>query len=234
MWGVATWDDKERYRPDPWTNEDFYKLGISDWQDFIAQWRVYGVCNHSCIEIGCGAGRITMHMAKFFKSFQAIDVSEGMLAYARKHIKDPKILFFLVDGINLPIADKSLTAAFSTHVFQHFDSLSYASEYFQEISRVLTSGGTIMIHVPIVDWSSIPRPFTKLLQARESLNQFETWIRRKMIVRGLSIPIMRKISYPINYIYSILPQYNFTDIQILIFTTKSNNFPHPFVFARKF
>ena len=78
LWGAASCPGKERDGTDPWTDEEFYELGEADWQDFIAHWRKYGVDNRSCLEIGCGAGRITLHLAKHFQNTYAVDVSEGM------------------------------------------------------------------------------------------------------------------------------------------------------------
>jgi 2-polyprenyl-3-methyl-5-hydroxy-6-metoxy-1,4-benzoquinol methylase len=67
---------EERVVLTPWTDKDFYQLGESDWKDFSRHWEMYGLSRESCLEIGCGAGRITMQLASYFKSVHAIDVSE--------------------------------------------------------------------------------------------------------------------------------------------------------------
>jgi len=50
---------------------------------------------------------------------------------------------------------------------------------------------------------------------------------------GLARPFMRRLSYPIEYFYSVLPSHGFQDVELAVFAAKSNNDPHPFVFARK-
>jgi SAM-dependent methyltransferase len=234
LWGVASWAGKDRQGTDPWTDEEFYKLGETDWQDFLSHWRKYGVDNKSCLEIGCGAGRITMHLAENFQATFTVDVSEGMIAYASQRIKNPLVRFFLVDGTKLPKEDNSVTAVFSAHVFQHFDSLSYASKCFAEISRVLKQGGSMMVHLPIYQWHpEMPRIFLTLYKVRKRYEAVNAWVRRRLMQQGLSKPIMRSLSYPIDFLFDTLPEYGFTDIEISIFPVKSNNSIHPFVFARK-
>jgi hypothetical protein len=43
FWGVASLPSKQRDGESPWTNDEFYDHGNSNWQDFFAQWQHYGV-----------------------------------------------------------------------------------------------------------------------------------------------------------------------------------------------
>jgi len=233
LWGVAAWAGKEKDGTNPWTDEAFYQLGQLDWQDYQERWCKYGVDNQSCLEIGCGAGRLTMHLAKFFERTYAIDVSEGMLAYARQHITKPSVLFQLVDGTSLPIATNSITAVFSTYVFQHFDSLAYATEYFREISRILTIDGSMMIHLPIFHWPpKTPIISRALLGFKRDVEDIKARIRRWFIIQELSRPIMRNLVYPVNYFYNTLPELDLINIEINVIAVADNG-AHAFVFARK-
>ena len=55
LFGVAAWPGKGKNDVTPWTNEEFYKLGETDWNIFYALWQSYGLNQESCFEIGCGA-----------------------------------------------------------------------------------------------------------------------------------------------------------------------------------
>ncbi|GAG35143.1 unnamed protein product [marine sediment metagenome] len=46
-------------------------------------------------------------------------------------------------------------------------------------------------------------------------------------------PIMKGLRYPMDFFYDVLPELGFDDIEISVFTTKSNQAPHSFVLARK-
>lgn len=233
LYGVATRTGKERGGIAPWTDEEFFEFGRSDWQDFLMHWKKYGLDNASCLEIGCGAGRITMHLCKYFRTTHAIDVSREMMAFARQHIKGTSVIFHLTNGKEIPLLDNQVSAVFSAHVFQHFDSLAHASTYFAEISRVLTPGGSLMIHLPVYNWPAMSRAFAVAYRLRKYAGNIRAWMIRPLILRGLSNHFMRGLSYPIRYFYDTLPECGLIDIQVLIFLTKSNDGLHPFVFARK-
>jgi len=232
LFGVASWSNKSKDGKEPWTDEEFYTMGESDWNDFVKFWEEYGLNNHSCLEIGCGAGRITKSMSNYFKSVEAIDVSKGMIEYAQK-LKLPNVRFSVSNGITIPLNDNSIHNVFSCHVFQHFDSLEVAKEIFNEIHRVLLINGTLMIHLPIFNWPQYPKLFSKIYKLIKIIGQIRANLKRKLMKFNLSKPIMRGLYYDYNFIFSALPKIGFKDIRIVIFTVRSNNAIHPFIFARK-
>jgi ubiquinone/menaquinone biosynthesis C-methylase UbiE len=233
LFGVASWQNKERDGSSPWTNQEFYQLGESDWKDFSKHWEMYGVDRESCLEIGCGAGRITMQLASYFNQVYAIDVSEEMIAYAKKHISSSSVAFHVTNGIDIPVADQSVSSVFSTHVFQHFDSLSVADRYFAEISRAMNTNGTLMIHLPFYGWPSNSRVFSMIYAVQKSLGDIRASGKRILMQYGMSKPLMRRLCYPMDHFYKVLPKYGFDDVELAVFVAKSNNDPHSFVFARK-
>lgn len=235
LFGTVPCAGSEQTGESPWNDKDYYETGESGWRDFQAHWRRYGVDKRSCLEIGCGAGRITMPLAKFFHSTVAVDVSEDMIAYARRHITDPSVAFRVVDGVSLPGDDNSVAAVFSAHVFLHFDSLSHATDYFREISRVLTAGGTMMIQVPIFEWHpSAPRAVKTMVRLKKDIGDMRAWVKRQLITRGLGNPgVMRNLVYPMSYFYDTLPGLGFTDIEISVFVAGNRGTVLAFVFARK-
>jgi len=233
LFSVASWHGKNKNGSDPWTDEDFYKLGESDCTDFREHWEMYGVNAGSCLEIGCGAGRITLQLASYFNEVHALDVSEKMIEYAQNRIASPSVFFHLSKGIEIPLEDQSVHAVFSTHVFQHLDSLSVARSYFSEIGRVLTSGGTLMIHLPIYKWPAMSTSFDLLYSVLERMADIRSRIKRLLMDLGMAKPMMRRLSYPVEFFYEEFPKLGFGDIELSIFVTKSNNSLHPFILARK-
>jgi ubiquinone/menaquinone biosynthesis C-methylase UbiE len=168
-----------------------------------------------------------------FEKVFALDISEGMIEYAKKHITGSSVSFLLGDGENIPLPDSSVTSVFSTHVFQHFDSLSHASDYFKEIERVLVPGGTMMIHLPVHHWPAMPGVFELVYRVRKRIGDMRAWIRRRLIRAGMSHHFMRGLSYPVQHLFDILPRLDFVDVEILVFQTTSERAFHAFVFARR-
>jgi ubiquinone/menaquinone biosynthesis C-methylase UbiE len=232
LWGVAAWADRQIGGASPWTEEEFYALGRSDWHDFLGHWRQYGIDTRSCLEIGCGAGRITKQLAGSFDRVHAVDVSEDMVSRARKAVHSPNVEFSVIDGLHLPQSDCSVKTIFSTHVLQHLDSEDIGFSYFREFFRVLDVGGTIMIHLPLyqfpTDTGRIGVLMRFLYAASRKLDNIRSDIRRRLGVR-----IMRGTPYPIRSLNLFLSDLGFKNIEFRIFSLKSNGDPHPFVFVTK-
>ena len=234
LWGVAALQGRNKDGQNPWSDEEFYELGRMDWSDFIIHWEKYGLESNVAVEIGCGAGRITKPMAAYFHQVYAFDVSEDMITYASKNISDENVEFKLSNGSEIPVATKSVNSVFSTHVFQHLDSLDDAALYFREIARVLVPGGTMMIHLPVYSWPyGMGKWVERVYQLIKVAGNLRAELKRYILKKGGSAHLMRMRSYSIDNLYTLLPKFGFEHIEICIFTTTSNNAPHPFVFARK-
>jgi SAM-dependent methyltransferase len=237
LYGVASIPGRAKTESGAWTASEFLELGERDWNLFRPQWEQYGVSRESCLEIGCGAGRITSHLARDFELVHAVDVSADMVRLARLHVDSDRVTFHVTDGVHLPIGDGTVASAFSTHVFQHFASTSDAAACFRELHRVMRTGGTLMIHLPIIVW-----PHGRLARIHELVDGVETWIRRGVIWtgrfaygRGLrKTPVMDMTSYDVDWLSQGLVELGFRDIEIrVVFADSEMGRKHPFLFARK-
>lgn len=91
FWGVGAWPGREAGGLNPWTAQEFYAPGFSDWVDFRQRLINFGVPGAFALEIECGAGRLTKHMAGDFSEVVGIDMSPGMLEIASLHLTAPNI-----------------------------------------------------------------------------------------------------------------------------------------------
>ena len=237
LYGVAAVPGKALGDREPWTEQEFFAIGDEYCQAFLGLWSRYGVTHGSCVEIGCGAGRLTRPLGRVFHTVDAIDVSADMIEIARKHAS-PNVSFHVTDGMTLPLADASADAAFSCHVFQHFGSLRDAAINLREIHRVLSPGGTLMVHLPVVAWPS--GPFGKLHNAVEQLRQATSGLkfRARNLLFALGLvrqPPMRMLFYRPSWLYHTLKTIGFDDIELshLFLTTHFTESLHPFVLARR-
>jgi SAM-dependent methyltransferase len=144
LFAVASWPDKARGQ---WGEDDFYALGRYDWQDFAAQWSSYTSLGGTCLELGCGAGRITAPMSEAFDQVLACDVSDAMLHRTEKACAGKSVTTILIDDTRLPVEDGSIDAVFSCHVLQHQETFEVVEGYLHEMHRALRTGGTAMLHL---------------------------------------------------------------------------------------
>lgn len=230
LFSVASWPGREKDGTNPWTDADFYALGKSDVNDFISSWNSFGYDKAHCVEIGCGAGRLTMYLAEAFDSVTALDVSEDQLKYAQSHIDRSNIHYFKVNGTDIPLEANSVTAVFSAQVFQHFDSEKDAAEVFKEIHRVLKPGGTIMIHLPLHYLPKYPvAPFlTGIIYFWKKLGTLRANINRKA-----GKLIMRGLSYDRKHLVRLLQELGFSKMEFRSFQVTSNQDWHDFILAKK-
>jgi SAM-dependent methyltransferase len=233
LYAVATAPERHKEGAAPWSDEEFYALGKADWQDFRARWEQYGLDRDSCVEIGCGAGRMTRQIASHFGIVHALDISEEMLDYARRNVKAGNVQFRRNSGADLPAFDCTISAVFSCHVFQHFDSLEVARHYFLETHRVLSEGGTLMIHLPIYRWPYDSAAFDWLHRWQTRIDDWKAMLNRRLIRAGIFRPLMCVLAYPIDWIFQELPRMGFEQVEIDIIPLTRNGDPHAFVLARK-
>jgi ubiquinone/menaquinone biosynthesis C-methylase UbiE len=232
LFGVAAWAGKEKEGSSPWTEEEFYAVGESDWRDFVSHWQHYGVSKLSCLEIGCGAGRITKSLATYFDHVFAVDVSPEMIGCARKAIKSGNVEFSLIDGLHLPQADDSVSAIFTTFVLQHLDNKEIGFEYFREFFRVLSVGGTVMVGLPLYQFPVDTGLVGALISSEYALQRVVGNVRAG-IKRGLGKKTMRGTQYPMRPLREFLTGLGFKKIEFRIFPVTSNGFFEAYVFATK-
>jgi SAM-dependent methyltransferase len=240
LYGIATRSERSRDGARPWTLPEFYEYGALNWSEYYPRWQRYGLNLEGCLEIGCGAGRITRQLAKCFGAVYGVDISPEMLAIARDNVAGPE--FLVSDGLSIPLPDTSVSAAFSCEVFQHFDDRTIALSYFREVHRVLRMRGTFMIQLPIA-----VLPLHRILPTmgivQKALWRFsESWVRTKsnmkrwLISRGRRRPFIFLIQYEPEWLLSNLLDIGFTDIEIQLFAITGDpgeTYMDSFLFARK-
>jgi ubiquinone/menaquinone biosynthesis C-methylase UbiE len=240
LYGIATRCGRSRDGTRPWTLDEFYEYGALNWSEYYPHWCRYGVEQKSCLEIGCGAGRITRQLVRCFGSVYGVDISSEMLTLAKRNVAGATCL--LSDGTTIPLPDDSVSAVFSCEVFQHFDNRSIALSYFREIHRVLSPQGTCMIQLPIVIL-----PLHRIFPAMGTIQRFlwhvgENWVRAKANMKRWLIsyrnrrPFIYLIQYEPQWLMQNLSTMGFSDIEIQLFAITGNpgeRYLDSFLLARK-
>jgi SAM-dependent methyltransferase len=103
----------------------------------------------SVVDVGCGVGRLSRPLAARASEVWAIDVSEEMLALARRYNEQlENVHWVLGEGSSLTgIADESVDGIVSLVVFQHIPDPAVVMSYVREMGRVLRPGGWAAFHV---------------------------------------------------------------------------------------
>jgi SAM-dependent methyltransferase len=105
----------------------------------------------TCVEVGCGPGRMTSVLAERFDRVVAVDVSAGMLARARAAVTAPNVDFRLVGGDRLDSVEAGIADAMVCYlVLQHLPERRVVLRYLEEFARVLSPTGSAFVQIPVL------------------------------------------------------------------------------------
>ena len=157
-----------------WSDDEYFRSGEMNLEQEILT-DLGNVCQGkdpkqmSVLEIGCGTGRITRALAKFFGEVYAVDISGEMVRQARLALRDyPNAHVFQNNGRDLAVVrealgDRLLDFAFSYIVFQHIPSREVIESYVRDVNGLLRPGALFKFQCqgyhdeeePLSSWSGI-------------------------------------------------------------------------------
>lgn len=145
------WDRRAEADPYYWVAatqeadlESYHSSAERDCELFMSglEGQVSGDQRGSLLDIGCGIGRMTAPLAKYFERAVGVDVSPQMVERARAlHEETSNVSFEVNSGADLSDFESgSFQVVCSYSVLSHLPA-DVVSAYFSEIGRVLSEGG---------------------------------------------------------------------------------------------
>src|SRR6476620_10939506 len=105
----------------------------------------------TCVEVGCGPGRMTRFLSRRFNRVVAVDVSPAMLAQAREGVDAANVEFRAVSGERLDAVEDAIADVLVCYlVLQHLPSRDVIAGYFAEFARVLKPAGEAYVQLPVL------------------------------------------------------------------------------------
>ncbi|MDA3789404.1 MAG: class I SAM-dependent methyltransferase [Desulfobacula sp.] len=95
------------------------------------------------LDIGCGNGAYTMHMASDFKSVDAIDVEPNRLKIFRQENKFDNVTIYDMSADEMNFDDETFDAITAIEVVEHVNNLA---NVLNEVHRVLKRGGVVCLN----------------------------------------------------------------------------------------
>ena len=127
-----------------WDDEEFFRSGTEEIRELVEK-RTADICKGRSaaemriLEIGCGAGRMTLALSRIFGRVDAVDISPEMIAQAQRALSAcANVHLHVNNGTDLSIfPDNSFDFAISAIVFQHIPRQAIVENYIAEAWRVL-------------------------------------------------------------------------------------------------
>lgn len=149
LWAILTESDRKH---GGWVLEDFFSTGETEIDGVMAVAETLGrpVGRISALDFGCGVGRITRALARRFREATGVDVSEAMVAVARKlNFSLPTCKFLRNAAPHLEqFSDHSFDLIYSNRVLQHVPTRAGIKRYVREFVRTLKEGGLLTFQLP--------------------------------------------------------------------------------------
>jgi SAM-dependent methyltransferase len=129
----------------------------------------------SALDVGCGIGNIHRFLAPRFSKLYAVDISSGVLDFARSG--NPDVAYQAYDGIELPFESNTFDLAFAICVLHHVSPDRWG-QFTCEMARVVRPGGLVAIIEH--NWLN---PLTRLVTSRCAFDDGIVLVRRRRLER---------------------------------------------------
>ena len=120
----------------------------------------------AALDFGCGVGRLTQALGRYFGSCVGVDISQTMIQRAQSLNELPHCQYVATSEIPLPFPTAAFSFVYSNIVLQHIPQ-HFAKKYLREFVRVLAPGGLLVFGVQ--DSFAMPNLSSLLTRTRHVL-----------------------------------------------------------------
>jgi len=146
LWAILSDPKKKNHK---WQLEEFFKTGEEEVSNVLKELESLGlkISYKTCLDFGCGIGRLTQPFGKVFQESIGIDISEKMIAFAKDYNHRSNCHFFVSDDKNLSLfPNNHFSFIYSNITFQHIHP-SYALVYIRSCLRKLEREGLMIFQI---------------------------------------------------------------------------------------
>ncbi len=148
FWAILTDPSKKN---NGWNGEEFFKTGEEEieWlMDYIASLPV-AIARGWALDFGCGVGRLTQPLSKYFQHCVGVDIAASMIHLARKYNQyGGRCQYRLNEFEDLRLFENDqFDLIYSNIVLQHMEA-RYSKRYLEEFIRTLRVGGLAIFQIP--------------------------------------------------------------------------------------
>ncbi len=149
LWAICT-DPSKKDRH--WTRDDFFASGRNEVEVVLGHAARIGVSidrTSPALDFGCGIGRLTRALAKYFPECCGVDISSTMIKVAQELNRDlPHCRFLLNEVAELKdLSENYFGFIYTSIVLQHI-AAPHSHKYIAELVRVLKPGGMLIFQLP--------------------------------------------------------------------------------------
>jgi len=149
FWELLTEQNKKNNKGDEFNR--FFNEGIKEIEDIIKEIKLQKLKfkKELALDFGCGAGRCTQALTKYFKKVIGVDIAPSMIKHANNFNKYPKkCKYYLNTKKDLSMfKDNKFDLIYSNQTLQHIQP-KYVKKYLKEFIRIVKPNGVVIFQLP--------------------------------------------------------------------------------------
>ncbi len=130
--------------------------------------------NASCLEIGCGTGRVLQKILNRYKSYTGIDLSSKTISRAKEHFVADNLVFICADFLEYKFSQK-FDIIYSTLTFMHINNKEKA---LSKIYFLLNDGGKFVLSIDKNQNEILDTGFSRIKIFPDDKGQIEILIKK--------------------------------------------------------
>jgi SAM-dependent methyltransferase len=142
------WESKEGGK---WDLQEFFQTGIDEIDSIMKDIDQLNLKldYNTALDFGCGVGRLTQALPKYFDTVDGIDIAPSMIELANTYNKcKDRVHYYLNDKNSLEnFKDNTYDFIYSVEVFQHMHP-QFQENYLSELLRILSPKGLLVFELP--------------------------------------------------------------------------------------
>ncbi len=153
-----TWDKLGKYNAfwavlsdkKQWNEKEFFETGRKEIKQVLDNLKKHKVTpsHGKAMDFGCGLGRLTQALGKYFDEVVGVDIASSMIKQATDLNKLKNVSFkHVTSGDLAPFKTGTFDLVFTDIVFQHMEN-EYTLHYIEEMHRILKRGGVLVFQLP--------------------------------------------------------------------------------------
>jgi len=163
LWSILPYPQKKDNR---WKIEELFATGeveIKAIMEYITKLNIK-IGKDKALDFGCGVGRLTQALARYFNNCYGVDISQGMLNLANRYNQYGKRCKYILNCSNdLRIfSDNTFDFIYSNIVLQHIPP-QYSLNYIKEFIRIIKPDGLIIFQIATEEIPMIGTKLRKLI-----------------------------------------------------------------------
>ena len=149
LWAILTLPNKKNNK---WQLDEFFLTGereIETVLQYVQQNLNTQISFQNALDFGCGVGRLSQALAKYFDEVHGVDIASSMIEKANQYNKySNKCHYHLNNTDSLEFfEDQSFNFIYTSITLQHMKT-EYSKKYIEEFFRVLAPEGILVFQIP--------------------------------------------------------------------------------------